>query len=539
MFGTSKSTLISKSSTKGRLMSSDYMRNYSNPTEASVANMASVEQNLDYRIDRSFMTDAYRVSPFIRSIVEITKNRFDQVELFPMPLSTKKDSKPSDYSSKIKKRMEDVVSLLMKPNDDYESFSSLKKKVIGDILVYDECGLQVRKGTRNDKNIPYELYGNVSGEELFVHTDKSGRLMTGSGKTTSAFLQIRSGKILDWWGKDIFLNFINNRRAGYANGFSPIESIADSILGDLEGMNYNLRFYQNNARPNIAFLFEQLGFGAGKGALERAEAWYNAKHKGQPHKPLFMGTQKGNIKIQELTMSNKDMEFNNWELFLVSRIMGVYGMQPMVMGILTDTTGKLNSESQGEQFKKNAIIPLVKMFTNTLNSVLVWGDDNYNYDDIYITSADLDIDDEKKQADIWEIFLRTGVVTINQIRDRLQMPPVSWGNEPFVPLNFSPLSILKKYQLSRIQSNMKNAMSPKIDNNAGGDSQKEQDDYMVSNYKVPSGVERIEPNEVIEAFTKIIDDKESRTKYVDMGVRNLKDSANSFGLSWQRIMQTR
>jgi len=542
MFTTS-SVLMKSFNKKGKIKYSDF---YSD----NGGNDASTESQDEFRVDRSFMTQSYSVNSWIRAIVDSTKERFDQVELFPIPLSVRKDSTESKYSDSIKMKMENIMNLIMKPNSQYESFSSLKKKVIGDILVYDEAGIQIvsSKSKFNDNMTPYELYADVSGEELFVNANSDGSLKGSNSNNNKisnrAFLQIRNGRILTGWNKYEFMNFIKNRRAGYTNGFSPIESIAASIFGDLESMNYNLKFFENNARPNIAFIFEKLGFGdTGNRTLNKAKTWYEQNHKGRPHLPLFMGSSKGDIKLQQLTVPNKDMEFSNWELMLLSRIMAVYGMQPMVLGVLTDTTGKLNSQVQTEQYKRNTIIPLVKLFTDTFNSVLIWGNDGFNYDDIYLTSANLDIDDEKKQSEIWKIFLETGVITINQVREELQMPPVDWGYQPFVPLNFSPLDILREYQLSRIESNFKNSMSDKIDNNLNNDTKKDEDankEFLYSNYGLPrSGLDKIDPTVIKEACDKIIRRKDSRSRFFDYKANSFNKAVEGFDLSWKRILKTR
>jgi len=542
MFTTSRQLVKSS----GRLKYSDYMT--VNPV-GSLYN-ANIEED-EFRVDRTFMTDAYKVNAYIRAIVDRTVDRFDQVELFPLPLNVKADVKSGNYPDKIKKQMELVYSFLMKPNYDGESFSSLKRKAATDIMIYDEGAIQINKGiTVENNSIPFELTANVSGEEIYVNARKNGTLRSGK-----AFVQLRNGREIARWDKSEMMNFIRNRRAGYANGLSPIESIADAIIGDFEAMNYNNTFFANNARPNIAFLFNELGFGPGQSAIARAENWYYQKHKGKPHLPLFMGTQKGKVEIKELTVSNKDMEFSNWTLMLISRIMAVYGMQPMVLGILTDTTGKLNSEVQTEQYKRNAIIPLIKLFCNTFNSTFLWNDDNLNMDNIYLASANLDIDDEEKQSKIWEIFLNTGVVTINQVRSELRMPPVPWGNEPFVPLNYSPLSILEDWQKSRIEANMKNKL-----NNGGDDKQYngkpavkpagkkpvvpakkmiDDEEYMAKNFKLATGLNEIEPSEIISAFASILKKRESDRSTVTVLMNSSHNVAKGFGLEWDNIMKHR
>lgn len=461
MFGTSKMLLEKSSTVRGRLKNENYMGSTTqgiSGTDNAIGDMADLE------VTRSFMKDAYRVNDWIRAIVDRGTERAAQVEIFPIPLGAKIGTKEGQLSKEVRKKMENVMSLFMKPNNDGESFDSLKTKVYRDVLVYDEAGMQIVNNSRLsvDKS-GYSLYANVTGEEIFVNPRRNGTL-----PKNRAYLQLRDGADeIASWGKDEFLNFIRHSRAGYANGFSPIETAVTSIMGDFEAMNYNLKFFENNARPDFAFIFENLGFGKGNNALEKARTWYMQRHQGQPHIPLFMGSEKGTVKMQELKVTQKDMGFFEWQMMLLNRIMAVYGMQPMIIGMSTTTeaTGKLEAEMQGSEFKKNTVIPLINMFTNVLNSGLIWSDANFNYDDIYITSTNLDIDDEKKQAEIDEKYLDRGVITINQVRNRLQMPPVPWGYMPFVPLNYAPYDTLIKYQQSKIASNVQRASSDGIDNN--------------------------------------------------------------------------
>ena len=500
MLGTSKMFL--NKTIKGQIRYSDNVKD-----NAVVASDYEDEDN--YNITRDFQTRCYETNDWVRAIVDLTTERASQVDIFPRPLAAKIGA-DRKVNGGVKKRMEQVMNILLKPNSDMESINALVKKVTKDIMIYDEAGMQMIRDTRYSENKKIALYANISGEELFVNPQKDGTL-----PDLKTYAQVRNRKIIDTFDKYDFMNFIKNRRAGYANGFSPISTIAVSIMSDFEMLNYNYKFFENNAQPNLAFIFENLGFGKGQGALERAKSWYLQEHQGKPHNPLFMGGEKGNVKLQELKTTHKDMEFSNWELLLISRIMAVFGMQPMVLGILTDTTGKLNSEVQTEQFKKNAIIPLIRTIVYTMNSVLLWADQNLNYDDIYLTTTNLDIDDEKKTAEIDEKYLEKGVITINQVRNKLQMPAVDWGNEPFVPLNYAPWSNLIKYQQAMITSSKNKAP---IDNNAksGDDEDKDkkkegaQKQFHVDNFKVPTGLEKIEVTELQEILTKIISERESK-----------------------------
>jgi uncharacterized protein YxeA len=572
--------ILAKASPKGRLKNDSFMN-----TGAATSGTANAVADLtDIQVTRSFMTDAYKVNEWIRAIVDRGSERTAQVELFPIPLGAKKGVKEGQLSSKVRREMENVMNLFMKPNVDGESFHSLMLKVYRDIMIYDEAGMQITSNSSTNSNANnFELYANVSGEEIFVNAKKNGSL-----PNNRTYLQLKNGvQEVASWSKGEFLNFIRYRRAGYSNGFSPIASVATSIMGDLEAMNYNLKFFENNARPDFAFMFENLGFGRGDAALKRAKAWYLQEHQGKPHLPLFMGSEKGNVKLVELKVNQKEMGFFEWQMLLLNRIMAVYGMQPTILGANTssDTIGKIDSEVQGEQFKKNTIIPLIRMATSVINSSLIWHDDNFDYDDIYITSTNLDIDDEKKQAEIDEKYLDRGVITINQVRNRLQMPPVEWGYLPFVPLNYAPYDTLVKYQQSKIASNIKSAMSDKVDNNLKVEDPnkpdpkdpKEQqpkakkeaaqygytdDNDIMGRYmalmasrgdasieeilwdtnvgkKILTGLEKVDPTLVKGVVGKLISERESLLSktVVDFSQSRLISTANSEQLDWHNIMR--
>ena len=486
---------------KGKVRHSDMMT--SSDTEP--------HEDPDFAVTRDFMTNAYETNEWIRAIIDLTVERSCQVELFPMPIQSRVDGK-GDISDAVKRKMETIAKLLLRPNSDNESFYEIRKKILKDVLIYDEAGAQIIKESKysSEKN-EYSIWTNITGEELFVNPKPDGTL-----PDTKTYVQYRNRETIATFDKYSFMNFIKNRRAGYANGLSPITSLAISILGDLEMVNYNYKFFQNNAKPNIAFLFENLGFGKGQGALERAKTWYNRELKGKPHLPLFMGAEKGNVKIHELRTSHKDMEFINWDLLLLSRMLAIYGCQPMVLGVLTDTTGKLNSEVQTEQFKKNAIIPLIRMLVHTMNATLIWADQNLNFDDIYLTSTNLDIEDEKKQAEIDEIYLEHGVITINQLRSKLQMNSVPWGDEPFVPLNFAPLSILEEYHQAKLAPDAadNNVKSDNADDNADDKKKKIASvsdpnyRYLINNFKVPTGLEKMSNTELKEVVTSLVKKRE-------------------------------
>lgn len=415
-----KNTQFEKSDAK---LNGDYVDDESPGT--SLLNQA-VKSGVSY----DFMKKAYAVNPWIRATVDKIIARVNQVDIHAKPIDFGKNA-PKAATKQQMKKIEKVQKLFIKPNDQLETFSSIKTKYLKDILIYDNAGVEIVKKSSDQ----FELYSNASGYQLYPNVNEEGKFTS----ENKAYVQIQKRKQVASWSKYEMMYFCKNKIAGKMRGFSPIESIALQISADLFADKYNIDFFSNNARPNIAILFENLGFGRGQAAIRRAKQWYLEEHQGKPHLPLFMGAEKGAVKLQQMQLSNKDMEFEVYSTMLLSKIMSVYGMQPFILGVVNSTTGKLNSQEQVNQFKIDAVLPYLKMTVENFNLVLIWGEQNYNYDDIYLSHDDLDLRDMKSTADMYEVYLKNGVITINQVRQELKMSPVPWGDIPYIPVNIAPL----------------------------------------------------------------------------------------------------
>lgn len=464
-----------------------------------------IDQTVKDGVSYDFMYKAYQVNPWIRGIVDKIIARVTQVEIFPQPVDLGQNV-PKKASKQQKKRMEEIAELLVSPNDNYESFRSIVRKQLLDSLIYDNAGIEIV----NNGNKKFELYCNAPGLEIYPNVKKNGEFASDE----AAYYQIRNQKKLTTWAKSEMMFFVKNQISGRVRGFSPIESIALQISADLFSDKYNIDFFSNNARPNIAFLFENLGFGKGQAALRRAKQWYLEEHQGNPHLPLFMGAEKGTVKLQELQMSNSDMEFQEYQVFLLSKIMAVYGMQPLILGVINSTTGKLNSQEQVNQFKIDAVQPYLNLMLENMNIILIRSDANFGYKDVYLEHADLDLRDTLDAAAMYEKYLRNGVITINQVRQELQMAPVPWGDVPYIPVNIAPLGGSAP---DRMGQNPAAAKPPKPKKEDGIDLEdvKGAKSYaLLDNVKESAGMYFVPDHEILSTINKLIMKRQSKLNKV-------------------------
>ena len=80
-------------------------------------------------------------------------------------------------------------------------------------------------------------------------------------------------------------------------------------------------------------MMKQMGVGQGTTAMKRFRQWWKDELEGQPHKPIILGTEQGDVAIEKISMSNDEMQFAQYSLWLLTKIMVVYKMQPAILGV--------------------------------------------------------------------------------------------------------------------------------------------------------------------------------------------------------------
>jgi phage portal protein BeeE len=115
-----------------------------------------------------------------------------------------------------------------------------------------------------------------------------------------------------------------------------------------------------------------------------------------------------------MNLTNKDMQFLEYQRWLLCKIMIVYAMQPVVLGVIDPTTGKLNSEQQLQAYREEAVRPLLELESYQLTKVLV--QQGFGFDDIKIDYEPINIEDEVVNADIAVKSVTAGILTPNEAR---------------------------------------------------------------------------------------------------------------------------
>lgn len=385
-----------------------------------------------------------------------------------------KDGVENPDTPEIQERIDKVNALLHNPNKKVESFSSIRRKYLRDILVYDAGALEivynreptesVRSQLRNLRKqiidvqlkyqqgdtfqkkflkkevddlkvkeekltqkvhtlkaeeetgkgrVPVELY-DLKGPKVKLNVDKHGNF---NNESQAYKLMGDDGKIVATFGIDELIYYIANPISGSVYGLSPIETIYNTVLADEQAAVLNRRRLENDGM--ISGVLSLPGMSPKK--LKSNQMYWRAQARKKGARLVI--TSSKDVKFTKVVETHQEMQFMEYQKWTLQKIMAVYGMQPIVLGVIDPTTGKLNSDEQRRQFKADAIIPLLELESHHLTDVLVQR--GFGYDDIEITyqepHQEMDLQTASEVADKGAKYK---VITKNEFRELIGLQPL-------------------------------------------------------------------------------------------------------------------
>jgi len=202
-------------------------------------------------------------------------------------------------------------------------------------------------------------------------------------------------------------------------GESKIDVIAKDLTMDILGQNHTLGILENDGLdPSGVIEYDKdIKPQVWERELKRLEA--DAQNHGKGTIIL-----KG-AKYNRAGVSNRDMEYSNLMNNIRDRIIATYGVPPAKVSIIeTANLGSGSGNSQDKQFKKE-LKGKAKNFEDAFTRVMGKGE----FQEIFQYN-DLDIEDKLQRAQIEDIQIKNGSLTINEVRSAYGKNPVDWGDAP-------------------------------------------------------------------------------------------------------------
>jgi hypothetical protein len=306
---------------------------------------------------------------------------------------------------------------------------------------FDEHGTILGYDMLNSRGVPIirgqnASSGSVSSEFPSGPGIGAGNLNVGTGP---------GARGMHGWEPEEVIFFSLNPMSESVYPYSRITQLfSAAIIEDLMMFFISQRFTDSN----VPFGVMDLG-DVTEQELKVAITNWNAQAN-ESHRILLTGS-KGGSKWVPFGYHLKELEAVGLLSEVRMKIMGILGVTMNELGESQDIN-KSNGYNLSFTFKKRAIEPLLNEIVDTFSRRLLW--DAYDFDDLEFYYDEIDSRDELLQAQIDDMYMKMGVDTINDVRNRRGQISVEGGdvNYVFTGSAWIPVSMLTSMAQTMVQA---------------------------------------------------------------------------------------
>lgn len=345
---------------------------------------------------------AFSESPIPRRAINYLKNQVASLDYGIVSV----DGKALNGRQKREARM--VMNVLESPNNT-DSWAEWVKQTVEDMLVVGYSASEKRLWPTNSER-PIVLYP-FDAASLNLYTDWHG------DPNTPRYAQIdRFGNVIDF--RDDQLMYIrNDPRTNTPWGLSPLEVAAQTVDYLLTTQAYASRATSNATPRKLLDLGEEID----SQQVKEIRLWWRDEVEGRGHMPIIGGT-KG-AKSIELGASGDEELYLRWQQFLINQIANAFGMDAQKFGSVLAT--KSNGDVMDDSTDEGAVRPLASAIEDAINSRIIR---TLGYKDIKFKFRwTANMRDRKSLAAVHQIYATQDVMTIDEIRAEIGLPPLLDG----------------------------------------------------------------------------------------------------------------
>ena len=214
----------------------------------------------------------------------------------------------------------------------------------------------------------------------------------------------------------------------YTSGLSPLRAAFESIAVLSDYMAFKQAKFENRAIPDAIVSPDEV---MGEEERDRLETQWNSKfRRGGAGKVLVS---ESGLKVQLLNQSLGDLAALAEMKVTKEDIANAFHVP---LSYLTTNTNLANLQAAEHQHMSKAIHPRLQRRDQKINERLIPLYDPTGR--LFVASEDpVPVNQELSIAQ-QQMNLKFGIVTINEVRGEMGLPPVEWGNKPWLPLQWAP-----------------------------------------------------------------------------------------------------
>lgn len=297
------------------------------------------------------------------------------------------------------------------PNAKWDSFRGFIEPIVEDVLVLD-AGVIEKVRTLTDQIV--ELWG-VDGSQIKINAFWDG------DPDEPRYFWYPDYQERARFRNDELVYIMANPSTYRVIGLSPLETLKMTIDAELMSSDYNRRQVTEAAPDGIL----NIGEGARPEDVERFKSYWSAEVAGKGAMAIIGGTKAPSF--IGFRPNNRDMQFDEWQTYLVRKICAVFGIAPQDLGLTADIN-RANGEVQAQMTEDRGLRPLMHLIQDFLTREILW-DPSFGGKEANLAFrfTQLNLKETKSKADINKLALAgTPWKTPNEAR-------IDDGREPFGP----------------------------------------------------------------------------------------------------------
>jgi phage portal protein BeeE len=345
-------------------------------------------------------------TPVARKAINTIKDRIACMAWRIQPRSGRALSELSDGEQKIRT----LTELFECPNPD-DSFRSMAEQVLEDIIVGGFGAIEIVKA--DDEQGRLELWP-VDGATIKIRSDWDGRSEAPRYvQQTGAFGA--AGQISL---NDDELSYIRlNPRTHTPFGLGRLEVAFEAVHAFLGAHRYAGRLASNSVVQYALWLND-----VSPAQHERLIRWWQDEIEGTGRVPILSAEQKPEV-LRFGGGTDADLRLK-WQEFLLRIIADAFDLPPVFLGLENDVNRSTAAELNDMAFQ-SAIVPTARLLAEHLTRDVI--SKKLGWTDLEFVFTGLDTTNELEQAQLQEILLRSGVLTVDEVRKMRGLAPIA-GN---------------------------------------------------------------------------------------------------------------
>jgi HK97 family phage portal protein len=218
-------------------------------------------------------------------------------------------------------------------------------------------------------------------------------------------------------------------------GVGPLQAVMTGLVSDLYAMEYNKLFFTNSAVPDGVFSSDD---DLDDDDTERLRLQWHESHLGyeRSHRVAVLG--KG-ARYQPIGLSQREMEFLALRKMSREEILAVFGVPPVMVGLLEHASYS-NAREQEKQFYKVTVTPRLVKLQQALTMGILAEFDEKPFCEFDLTGIEALKEDATMKSALGTQLISGGQWTQNEVRQELWMKdPIAGGDQLYISGGLLPV----------------------------------------------------------------------------------------------------